>query len=265
MKNFGNLAKMSKKNFLLRQMTVVIVDGDPCSCEELRTHLTACGNIHVIGEAHTCIEALELMSRVRPDMVFLANELPDGSGFNLISKSAYLKTRESRIVVFTAHSDCVLMALRNRVDDVLLKPIDDVELGGVVDRMASFQERASYLSKTESAGGTKFLLFNNSVDFSIVDKADIGYFQYHSDMRCWEVVVVGKSKPLRLRHNIKRKEILQLSEFYIQVHQRFIINVDFLVGVTDRRCFFRAPFSETTHVVVGRVYREKLIDRFQRL
>ncbi len=256
---------MNKKNQPSEPLTVVIVDGDPCACEELRGRLTACGNLSVVGEAHSVGEAQSLLSRVRPDVVFLANELPDGSGFGLISHSPCLKARGSRIVMFMAHDDCILTALRHQADDVLLKPVDSGDLEGVVGRMALCRERTSSPQGSARAGSTKFLLYTNSVDFAIVDKADIGYFQYHSVSRCWEAVVTGKAKPVRLRHSIRRSEILQLSDLYIQVHQRFIINIDFLLGVTDGRCCFRAPFGEATHVVVGRVYREKLLGRFRRL
>lgn len=255
---------MNKKNQLSSPITVVIVDGDPCACEELRASLKACAGLSVVGEAHTVGEAQSLLSRVRPDVVFLANELPDGSGFSLM-QSPFLRAHGSRIVVFTAHDDCILAALRNWADDVLLRPVDSDDLEGVVGRMALCRGRAPRQQGAARTGSTKFLLYTNSVDFAIVDKADIGYFQYHSVSRCWEAVVIGKAKPVRLRHSIRRSEILQLSDLYIQVHQRFIINIDFLLGVTDGRCCFRAPFGEATHVVVGRVYREKLLGRFRRL
>lgn len=112
---------------------------------------------------------------------------------------------------------------------------------------------------------TRYILFTNSVDFTIIGKEDIGMFQYEPSNRSWSAVVAGISHPVKLRSKITAKTIMQLGDRYVQVHQRFIINIDYLQSVVDGICHFMKPFEKIDYVTVGRVYREKILAKFASL
>ena len=62
--------------------TVLIVDDHPSFRASARAMLEA-GNFRVIGEAADGSTALELLKRLRPDVVLLDVQLPDMSGFDV--------------------------------------------------------------------------------------------------------------------------------------------------------------------------------------
>jgi len=62
--------------------TVVIVDDHPSFRASARTMLEA-GGFEVIGEAADGTTALEMLRRLRPDVVLLDVQLPDMSGFDV--------------------------------------------------------------------------------------------------------------------------------------------------------------------------------------
>ena len=56
--------------------------------------------------------------------------------------------------------------------------------------------------------------------------------------------------------------LLTASTDFIQVHQKYIINMTYLIEVTGNQCHFFPPFDNIDYVKVGRLYRRKLIERF---
>lgn len=243
-------------------MRTVIIDDDRMSCLDLRKRLQGRDAIQVEGMAFNGFNGLELINRTQPDVVFLDVELPDISGLDFIERSSYLRESHCRVVIYTAYDKYVLPALRKRVSDVLLKPIDDADLDGVISRLADPKPWGDEAVADNERENPRYVLFTNSVDFTIIGKGDIGLFQYDATSRCWEAIVAGLDHPVRLRRTIRRENIFSLGKQYVQVHQKYIINADYLLNVVDNLCHFFPPFDKIDYVTVGRVYREKLLGRF---
>lgn len=111
----------------------------------------------------------------------------------------------------------------------------------------------------------RYVLFTNSVDFAIVDENDVGLFLYDSTSRTWSAVVAGFDHPIRLRSKINGSMITGLSNCFVQVHQQYIINVNYLLSVVDNKCRFAPPYDNVDYVTLGRVYRKKLLDSLPKL
>lgn len=245
-------------------MKAVIIDDDKTSNLDLRQRLEGRSDISVEGVAYNGFDGLELINNVKPDVVFLDVELPDISGIDFISRSSYLQSSDCRIVLYTAHDKYTLQGLRKHVHDFLLKPIDPTDLNGVLERLNKYSNQENNERGTISKDN-RFVLFTNSVDFTIIGRNDIGIFQYDSISRTWAAVVSSFDHPVKLRSKINGKAIMQLGKQYVQVHQKFIINLDYLINVENGKCHFFPPFDKVDYVTVGRVYKEKLLERFMSL
>lgn len=243
-------------------MKAVIIDDNKISCLDLRDRLKKHDDIEVAGVAFNGFDGLDLINKTKPDVVFLDVELPDISGLDFLDRATYIKESGCRVIMYTAYDKYVLPALRKRVQDVLLKPFEDSELDGVLSRLKEATPSEKSTNNENGKENPRYVLFTNSVDFTIIGNGDIGIFQYDADSRCWEAMVSGQSRPVRLRRSVKRENIFQLGKQYVQVHQKYIINIDFLIDVADGHCHFFPPFDKIDYVTVGRVYREKLLDRF---
>lgn len=169
--------------------------------------------------------------------------------------------------MYTAYDEFVLPAFRRKAFDVLLKPIDPKDLGEMMARLQvakEEQEDARLTAEMQKSDG-KFLLYTNSVDFRLVDKRDVCLFQYNHTLRCWEAIVAGSKMPVRLKRALKSEVLLGFDSQFVQVSQRYIINMNYLIEVVDNVCHFYPPFESITDVRVGRLYRRKLIERFSSL
>ena len=81
----------------------------------------------------------------------------------------------------------------------------------------------------------------------------------------WEVVVAHQSNPIRLKRNVTNETLLSIDERFVQVNQKYIVNITYLQKVKDNFCSFYPPFDAIGYVKVGRFFRKKLIERFRAL
>ena len=245
-------------------MKVVIVDDDKSSCKALTDLLETRYDMEVLGCALCGLDGLAMVSKLQPDVLFLDVQLPDVNGLDFLDKLSGFVQNRCQVVMYTAYDEYVLTAFRKQAFDVLLKPVNPQELDIIVKRLKQKEEKMVKAAERDASATLdgKLLFYTNSLDFKLVDKDDVCLFQYDHDMRCWEMVVADAKKPVRLKRNVKSSDLLSLDSHFLQVNQKFIVNINYLIEVVDNICHFYPPFEEIDYVKVGRFYRKKLIDRF---
>lgn len=243
-------------------MKVAIIDDNTVAAKDLQNRLSEYPSVQIEGVASTGFSGLELVMNTRPEVLFLDVELPDISGLDFLERSTYLSSGECRVIIYTSYDKYILPAFRKRAFDVLLKPIDQKELEGIMKRLEEADDIQPENNISTARNNNKYLLYTNSVDFTLVDKGDIGLFRYDQDSRCWEALVAGFKKPIKLRRTIKSENLIALDNLFVQVSQRYIINLNYLVEVTNNQCRFFPPFDKIDEVLVGRIYRKKLREKF---
>lgn len=100
-------------------MRTLIVDDEKLARERLHGFLAPMDDVEVVGEARNGPEALELIARERPDLVFLDVQMPGMSGFDVIRE---LDGEVPHVVFATAHDDHAIKAFEVDAVDYLLKP-----------------------------------------------------------------------------------------------------------------------------------------------
>ena len=103
-------------------LRAVIVDDEPLARQRLRMLLEADPDVEVVGECGDGLDALSLVEREHPDLVFLDVQIPRLDGFAVVER---LGPRSAPLVVFvTAHDRYALKAFEVQAFDYLLKPFD---------------------------------------------------------------------------------------------------------------------------------------------
>jgi two-component system LytT family response regulator/two-component system response regulator LytT len=120
-------------------LNVVVVDDEPLARDELCFMLEELGGVNILGRAGDGQEALGLIERLAPAVVFLDVQMPGLTGFEVVRR---LRERKSpaRIVFVTAYDQHALEAFEVNAVDYLLKPVDAARLAEAVDRV---RERVS--------------------------------------------------------------------------------------------------------------------------
>ncbi|WP_163834183.1 response regulator [Spartinivicinus ruber] len=105
-------------------ISVVIVEDDPDIAEIQRLFVEKIAGFEVVGIAYNLVEAKELVTILKPQLVLLDVYFPDGSGLSFLQQ---LRTEgaKSDVILITAAKDITTLqtALRGGVIDYIIKPV----------------------------------------------------------------------------------------------------------------------------------------------
>lgn len=130
-------------------MRAVIVDDEAPARRRLRGVLQQIPAVTRIDECANGREAVELLKRGTPDLVFLDIQMPDVDGFAVAAAAS--DERPPAIVFVTAYDEHAVRAFEIQAFDYLLKPFDDERVMATVERAADFLEWI----RREGAGGVE--------------------------------------------------------------------------------------------------------------
>jgi two-component system LytT family response regulator len=110
----------------------VVVDDEPTAREVVMTLLAEHPTVQVVGEATNGKEAVQLVRRLRPDLLFLDIQMPDQDGFRVLEA---LGDDVPRGIVFvTAHDEHAIRAFDVHALDYVLKPFGRPRFRAAVTR-----------------------------------------------------------------------------------------------------------------------------------
>jgi two-component system LytT family response regulator len=123
----------------------LIVDDMKLARENIRIRLRKHPDVVVVGEASSAREALVLVSKCVPELLFLDIELPGADGFKVLKD---LRQAPPPAVIFvTAHDQYAVKAFEANAAHYLLKPIDDEQFEQALERarqaVASHKQQAN--------------------------------------------------------------------------------------------------------------------------
>ncbi|HEY2382796.1 MAG TPA: response regulator [Terriglobia bacterium] len=116
-------------------MKAALIDDERMARRELRRLLSAHPEIEIAGEAANGDEALALIEKHEPDLIFLDIEMPGMTGFDLLGR-----LRDVPEVIFTtAYDQYALKAFEVNALDYLLKPIAPERLAAALQKVRGRQ------------------------------------------------------------------------------------------------------------------------------
>jgi len=108
---------------------LVIADDEPLARQRIRTLLEDRRDVAIVGEARDGAEAVDMILRERPDVVFLDVKMPELDGFEVIAALDEMASGDPPAIVFvTAFGEFAVKAFEVRALDYLLKPFDRARL-----------------------------------------------------------------------------------------------------------------------------------------
>jgi two-component system, LytTR family, response regulator len=116
-------------------LTALIVDDEPLAREGLRLLLSEDAEFSAIHEARNGREAVELIQNLRPDLVFLDIQMPEGDGLSVIRQIG--PERMPAVVFVTAHDQYAIQAFEINALDYLLKPVTAARFQQTLQRTKS--------------------------------------------------------------------------------------------------------------------------------
>ena len=119
-------------------LKTIIVDDETLARRGLKHRLNSIEDVQIIAEASNGREALDLIRKHDPDLVFLDIQMPGMDGFDVLRA---LSPKDMPAIVFvTAFDDYAIQAFEAHALDYLLKPIEDNRLSEALERVRENRE-----------------------------------------------------------------------------------------------------------------------------
>lgn len=218
----------------MAQPTALIAEDEAVLRAELRSHLGALWpELRVVGEAANGFEALQLLDRLTPDLVFLDIQMPGLTGLEVARQTA----NRCHVVFVTAFDAHAVAAFEQGAVDYVLKPYSMERLALAVSRvrqrigstpapldnvlreLASIAPARNHLRWINASKGQEVVLI--TVD-------EIVYFQ--SDTK-YTRVVTANSEAL-IRRTLKELQDELDPACFWPIHRSTIVNANAIAGVS---------------------------------
>ncbi|MBT8384612.1 MAG: LytTR family DNA-binding domain-containing protein [Bacteroidia bacterium] len=206
-------------------LKTVLVDDEINALEALEWKLNRYIEDIQIIKCNSPVEAIAVIEKEKPDLVFLDIEMPEMDGFTMLQK---LSNTNFDLIFTTAHDEFALKAIKVSALDYLLKPVDKDELITAVDKVRESRKGNQLEDKLQS-------LFTNLKDKN--DKISIAadgkiYLLERDDVimlksdKSYTTIFLKDDKKIVVSKTLKEVEKkFEYSEFY-RVHNSYLININ---------------------------------------
>lgn len=246
------------------KIRTVIVDDERLARRGVRAQLEEAPDFEVVSECRNGLEAVRVIKKQNPDLVFLDVQMPELDGFGVLEA---IRSEQLPVIIFvTAYDRYALRAFEVHALDYLLKPFDsdrfaktlervrmqiqrkdirdlNQRLQGLLDDLKSGQKYAERL--VIRAGGRIVFLSVGEIDW--IEAAD-NYVRLHA----------GRESHL-MRETLSNLEKRLDPIRFARIHRSTIVNVQ---RIKELHSIFRGEYEivlkEGTRLSSGRNYRARI-------
>src|SRR5512133_1479565 len=214
-----------------RKLITVIIDDEPDAVDFISSIIGEyCPSLEVCGKAHNVKDGGNLINEVKPDLVFLDVEMPNGTGFDLLT---HFPEKNFDVVFITAFNHYAIKAIKFSAVDYILKPININEFIESVNRviqkratnaMAGNENFEALLENLRTSHPTR-LVIPTSDGREYLNPKDI--IRIEADRSYSWFFISDKRKILVSRHLKEFQDLLNDRNFF-RPHNSHLINLDFV-------------------------------------
>ena len=216
-------------------ITAVLIDDDVNLREGMRGLLSIYApDISIIGEADSVETGVEIINKIKPQVVFLDIQMNDGTGFDILEKLSEMNGKvTSNIVFVTAYEHYAIKAFRFSALDFLLKPVIPSELEKVIEKIRNVLEKDSDYSHIDlllenirkETDNFKRIALSNSDGIHLIDVSDIIRCESNDN---YTNFIIKNRKPILISKTLKEYEELLTEYDFVRIHQSHLINLSYV-------------------------------------
>lgn len=252
-----------------KKKKALIIDDDLPSIRLLAEELNRREDIELCATAESLLEGERLITKHKPDVIFLDMKFPEGNGLSWYEEADL--PENTKVVFHTCYQRYIHDALSLKVFDFLLKPFEASELDVIIKRLQSLPQgnrgtKAQSLDipnlHSGSAHGSKLISITSVTNSKvIVNPSEIVYFRYITERKIWECVFYSL-KRIILKRQTTAEIILGYGPDFVRTHKHFIVNVRYIGIINGNDCILLPPLDNISEIKISKTFRRELMDRF---
>lgn len=217
-------------------LRIAIVDDEPMSRRHLCNLLKRESGIASVFECQNGHEALEVVSREKPDLMLLDVQMPEMDGFGVLTRIPPALMPE--VVFVTAFDHYAIEAFGHHALDYLVKPVDPQRFAQAIQRAREriHSSHGSQLSDQLSSL-IETLAKNDKYQNRLSIKVDGRILVFKSEEILWfeargkDVCAHLEGKSHLFRDSLSSLELRLDPGRFMRLHRSYIVNLDFIKEV----------------------------------
>jgi len=199
------------------QLKFVIIDDDEIDRAVIETEAAKFSFLQKIASCSHPVEAIEIISKFKPDIIFLDIEMPELSGIELIRK----KITDTCLPVFiTSHPEFALESYELDAFDYLLKPVSSERFARCALRLRDFYEMRMKSFAFDSEQETNFIIVKQGYDKYKIPVQDIIYLEAMRDYT--RIITVAKQYLVLTTLNAIIEKLPP--DIFVRIHRSYVVN-----------------------------------------
>jgi two-component system, LytTR family, response regulator len=232
-------------------ISCIIVDDEQHAIDILVHYVKQTPFLKLAGTTTNPIEALDMVGRLKVDLVFLDIQMPELSGIDFIKAI----NGKAKIILTTAYSEFAIESYELDVVDYLLKPIRLPRFLTAVQKVAKELEDHSQ-EKTSGVVTEDDYIFVKTESKGKLLKINLGEIDFIEGMKNYVAIHCGSKKTLVYTSMKELEEKLSGKQF-IRVHKSFIIPIAKITGIEGNMLRIK---NVTAEVMIGENYKAGLME-----
>ena len=245
----------------MKKLKAVIVDDEPNDIDYAELIINEhCRDVEVAGKARNAMQGVRVVQEVKPDLVILDVEMPNGNGFDMLE---CLPHRTFEVIFVTAYNHYAIQAIKASALDYILKPINIKEFTEAIEKV---KERRA----TTPVPGDKYDRLLNSLKDALKDKISVktsGGTEYVSVEDIVHIKGEGSYSRLYLFSGAKIMVARDLKEFeeelknysFYRTHKSHLINLKYIKKYAHYKDGGQVTLKDDSVVLVSRRRKEEFL------
>lgn len=241
----------------MKKLGVIIVDDEQDAInavvESIKLGDVPC---EILAATNNPLEAIGLILKHKPDMVFLDIEMPELSGFELLES---IPNIDFEIVFVTAYDHYAIKAIKNNAVDYLLKPVSVSEInkalqkvqnriGNGVNKPTDYKKLIDEISNNEN----RKIKINSSAGFELINLENIISIEANG---MYSEITLKHSEKILITKPLKQIELQIESSDFFRVHRSYLINIQHVKRFDSEKSII--VMSDNSFVHLARRRKEK--------
>ncbi|MFM7664020.1 MAG: LytR/AlgR family response regulator transcription factor [Bacteroidota bacterium] len=185
-------------------------------------------NVEVFTDGENVETGMNAIKTLKPDIVFLDIQMPDGTGFDLLNQ---VGEKSFELIFITAFQEYAIMAIKFSALDYILKPIDAEELKtalqNAIDTIEFKKEETQYEALIHNLNNQqkRKLVLKTQESVHVVDLSEI--IRCEADKN-YTFFYLNNGKKILVSRTLKDFELLLANHGFFRAQQSHLINLEYI-------------------------------------
>jgi DNA-binding LytR/AlgR family response regulator len=230
---------------MLTKINCIIIDDEPLAQKGMEAFVADIPFLHLCATCDSAIDALEIISEQKPELMFLDIRMPRMNGLEFLKNVSHPPVT----IITTAYPDFAVTGFELNVLDYLIKPIPFERFVKAVTKAKEYIELT--VKGNEKGKNTDFCFIRCENKYEKLNFDEIIYIEALQNY----VVIHTKARRLITYLTIKSVEEHLPSDTFIKINKSFIISIPKIDNISGN--VIRIGAHSFT---IGRIYRDHVLE-----